>query len=202
MKIRIWLLVAALTVGNCSSARAEEEPKLTMHRQGVTVKNETGWYPAISTEGRYSVLMPLPFSDYTIAAKKMDGSDLLMHFISARTTDGVKFSVSGASWDSPKPDLSRLYEDFRKPGQTLSVPLYSEAKGTYVQTFEVSGEKSGAFIRHVITPTELFSFVVEFPPGMRDTVEPLARRFFDSLNPGQPNKTPQTTTGSSAPDRV
>ena len=189
MKTKVWLVLAALTVCSAVLVHAEEEPKMIMHRQGVAVKNETGWYPAESTEGEYSVLMPLPFSDFTIAAKKMDGSDLRMHFISARTSDGVKFSVSGVSWDSPKPDLAHLYDDFRKPGQTVSTPAYLELDGAHIQTFEVTGEKSGAFIRHVLTPTKLFSFVVEFPPGMRKTIESLARSFFASLHPRQPNQT-------------
>ena len=121
----------------------------------------------------------------------MDARDLKMHGISGRTSDGVKFSVLSVSWDSPKPDLNSLYENFRKPGQTVTKPTFSEFNATLSQTFEVIREKSGAFIRHVLSPTELFSFVAEFPAGTKETIEPLARSFFDSLQPGQPTKMPE-----------
>src|SRR5262245_31461615 len=44
------------------------KPQLEMHRQQATTPGDSGWYLAESTHGSFSVLMPIPFNDFTVTA--------------------------------------------------------------------------------------------------------------------------------------
>lgn len=183
----IWVFGSALTV--CAGG----EPQMVMHRQLVSVKDRDGWYPAKSTEGGYSVLMPLPFSDFSVVGERTDGSSFKMHVLVGKTVDGVKFTVTSGKWTAPRPKFEALYEDFKKSGQKISPVTYTTIAGLQHQRFEVKRETTGAYVCHVMSETELFSFIVEFPEGLRKVVEPLVQKFFDSFQP------PQTTSSQAGP---
>ena len=44
------------------------EPQMEMHRVQATTKDPSGWYLAASTHGAFSVLIPIPFNDFTVTA--------------------------------------------------------------------------------------------------------------------------------------
>ncbi|MDZ4834035.1 MAG: hypothetical protein SGJ27_09690, partial [Candidatus Melainabacteria bacterium] len=49
-----------------SSSLVWAEPQMEMHRVQATTKDSSGWYLAASTHGSFSVLLPIPFNDFTV----------------------------------------------------------------------------------------------------------------------------------------
>jgi hypothetical protein len=161
--------------------KTEPAPELQMHRQAVALKNESGWYPAESTGGDYSVLMPVPFNDFTVIGQRTDGAQLKMFCLGAKSIEGYKFSVTAADWFPVKPTPQSLYEGFKKEGQTLSPPLFEIFAGCSSVTFEMSKKGSGAWVRHLVTSSRLVTMIVEYPEGSRANVAEHAKTFLDSL---------------------
>ncbi len=48
-----------------SAVAQAQQPKLEMHRAGVSADDGSGWHQAVSTKGSFSILMPIPFNDFT-----------------------------------------------------------------------------------------------------------------------------------------
>ena len=46
---------SAVIIFACATATAQQ-PKLEMHRVGVSADDGTGWHPAVSTKGAFSIL--------------------------------------------------------------------------------------------------------------------------------------------------
>src|SRR5262245_16246398 len=59
--MRFALLASAML----PPAIAEAQPKLEMHRTGVRADDGSGWHLAVSSKGSFSVLLPIPFNDFT-----------------------------------------------------------------------------------------------------------------------------------------
>ena len=66
MKILFTLMVLFVAIPTIAVGT---EPPVKMYRYQVSVKDESGWYPAISTGGSFKAIMPLPFNDFSIKAK-------------------------------------------------------------------------------------------------------------------------------------
>ena len=54
------LLASVFWLALIVSTSATAEPKLEMHRVGVNVDDGSGWSPAVSTKGSFSILLPIP----------------------------------------------------------------------------------------------------------------------------------------------
>lgn len=182
VSLSLLLAVAATRMSMAEdSAAKEQKPVVEMHRQGVSEKDAHGWYPADSTLGGFSVLMPIPFNDFSISSRRTDGSPLRMDCLGGRTAEGVKFMVSGGPWFRKKPQLKDLYEGFRKGGEVLSPPKYRDQGEVSSVTFEVSQKETGAWICYTVTPSMLFSATVEYPIDQREKLAHQAETFLDSL---------------------
>jgi len=185
--LSLLLAVVAVRVSMADvGAAKEQKPVVEMHRQGVSEKDANGWYPADSTLGGFSVLMPIPFNDFSISSRRTDGSPLRMDCLGGRTADGVKFMVSGGPWFLKKPQLKDLYEGFQKGGEALSPPKYLDQGEVSSVTFEVAQKEKGAWIRYTVTPSMIFSATLEYPIDQREKLAHQAETFLDSLKIKQP----------------
>jgi len=72
------LLASVLSLAPIVSTSATAEPKVEMHRLGVNVDDGSGWYPAVSTKGSFSILMPIPFNDFMT---RDPGTDEVSHVV-------------------------------------------------------------------------------------------------------------------------
>ncbi len=169
-----------------SSPVKKPAPVVEVHRQGVSIKDSTGLYPAQSTLGNFSVLMPIPFNDFSILTQRGDGSPLRMDCIGGKTTEGVKFMITSAPWFQKKPELKDLYESFRKDEQVLSKPKYKEQGLESSVTFEATQKDSRSWIRYTVTPTMIFCASVEYPRDQQEMIARQAEIFLDSLKIKQP----------------
>ena len=77
------LLLCSLLAG----AAAAQEMK--MHRQQAGEPDASGWMLAESTEGRFSVRMPIRFNDFTVVETNANAPAERTHTIGARSSEGI-----------------------------------------------------------------------------------------------------------------
>src|SRR5258707_12657009 len=88
--LRLLASVLSLALIVSTSASATAEPKLEMHRVGVNVDDGSGWYPAVSTKGSFSILLPIPFNDFMT---RDPGTDEVSHVVGGKSSEGIKFTA-------------------------------------------------------------------------------------------------------------
>lgn len=85
---------------------------LKMNRTRAGTPDVNGWYPAHSDAGRFSVLMPAPFNDFSLDSVSEKGAPIVSDVIGTQKTDGVKFSVvCNRGGDLPPSDALRTIPD-------------------------------------------------------------------------------------------
>lgn len=157
---------------------------LTMHRQYVQVKDKkTGWYVGKSTEGKYSVLMPIPFNDFTVSIKGKNGDTLKTYGLGTKTDEGYKFSASKIV-TAKKINLYDLLEGFKGKEGTISHIVQLDNEGYQLLEFRVGRKagKNGAFIKYVYYDNSLYTLIVEYFDGNIQGLLPFVKTFFNSLD--------------------
>lgn len=96
----------------CCQAALSQKPNMVMHRNQAATKDKSGWYFAKSTLGHFSVLVPVPFNDFSVYAKDSLGKDVKTHSIGCRTKDNLEFMVMEAPNKSPNKSLRSLLASF------------------------------------------------------------------------------------------
>src|SRR5688572_14956334 len=104
-------------------ARAEEpKVEMEMHRIQATAKDPSGWYLAASTHGTFSVLIPIPFNDFTGTYNDPKYGTIKTHIVGAKTAEGMEFTGTEApvlAGRTPT-NLMSLPQDFSKSGDKVS----------------------------------------------------------------------------------
>src|SRR5258708_2024037 len=89
--LRSLARVVLLALMILASAVAQaQQPKLEMHRAGVNADDGSGWHPAVSTKGSFSILMPIPFNDFTTGDA---GTGEVSHAVGGKSSEGIKFAA-------------------------------------------------------------------------------------------------------------
>lgn len=181
MKITLTICIW-ITIVFCSYA--QEKPDVQIHRSQDTTRHSSGWYYGKSTEGQFSILMPLPFADYTVKAKDPNGV-LKMCVIKTVSDEGIKFAATEMN-QLKKMEDSALYdilEGFRKdPQSKVSDESKEPYQGFPAITLRWEGKNSAMFGRWVKTEDKLFSVMLEFPLEQEKLAEELSETFLNSLN--------------------
>jgi len=170
------------------SLLAWADPQMEMHRLQATTKDPSGWYVAASTYGSFSVLTPIPFNDFTVTDDDPKFGKIKTHIVGAKSADGIKFSATETpiiEGRSPT-NLAAFPEQFRKPGQTVSDIDTSLFAGYPSVSFSVEGLSSGAYMRHVKTPTTLILVILEYPMDQAKAAAEFRSLFLSSLKINQP----------------
>ncbi|MCP1975276.1 hypothetical protein [Bradyrhizobium elkanii] len=82
------------------------EPKLEMHRAGVAADDGSGWHLAVSSKGSFSVLLPIPFNDFTTRDAQ---TGEVTHVVGGKSSEGIKFvAVELPPGSKPPPDLASI----------------------------------------------------------------------------------------------
>src|SRR5262245_16344108 len=103
------------------AAQAQQQPKLEMHRSGVVTQDPSGWHLAVSTQGSFSVRMPIPFNDFTIRPTDSK-NDEVTHVIGGKSSEGIRVSaVEMPASARSAPNLDKILADFSsKPGNKVT----------------------------------------------------------------------------------
>ena len=67
---------------------------LTMHRKLAGTPDPYGWYLAESTRGAFSVMLPVPFNDFTATTTATDEPVLRSEIVGSTSAEGIKFLAS------------------------------------------------------------------------------------------------------------
>jgi hypothetical protein len=155
-----------------------------MHRSGAGQLDSTGWTDAKSTEGRFSVRLPVPFDDFTV--KNSDEGPQAGQFfvIGAATPEGVRLSVTRASYDNP--DSAEHYFRNWQTGAALR-GKQEDHRVTKYQGFDAveisaSDDSSIVYARTILVKRNLLLQTMESPLSQRAAVEQLKATFFQSLS--------------------
>ena len=189
MKLRI--LVLCCLVACC--AHAEEKPQLTMHRTQACPKDDSGWCQAASEAGNFSVALPIPFNDFTMAAKATTGEPIAMYIVGGKSSEGVKLSVT-CTYNPKRPasdETARsLVDSFKEGGATVSGLREVEAGPLKGYEFEVGEAKSGALIRILQGHSALYQIIIEYPASEAALARSLAPRVMSSFTAAGPPRQP------------
>ncbi|MDQ8205860.1 hypothetical protein [Pelagicoccus sp. SDUM812003] len=169
-----------------------------MHRQQAIVEHESGWNYAESTEGSFSVLMPIPFNDFTVTDVDPKNGTIQTFGIGSKTMEGFKFSVTEipTKETSDPSDFEKIAESFGESNSTVVSQETSEFKGMRCITVELSKGNSGAYIRYVLGPKSIFTIIIEYPDSGGMDLKPYRDIFFNSLEVKKPNQSFHTTPAS------
>ncbi len=176
----LFLAISAVLGSFAVAAPATTE----YHRHDVDALDKAGWQPAVSTQGDFSIQIPVTFDDYTIHAEDENVGKMLVHVIAGRSVEGPKFSITEMPY-TPRmkdPHIADIAGDFKKrPGSKVSDIVQGTRDGVERLSFVVTGSKTSAYMQVVKTRTALYTLAMEFPNAERDLAMEIKSGFFDSF---------------------
>jgi hypothetical protein len=176
----LWLLATMLSLTLTVSTSATAESKLEMHRLGVSVDDGSGWYPALSTKGSFSILQPIPFNDFTT---RDPGTDEVSHVVGAKSSEGIKFTAAELPATAKTPvDLVAVPKTFSSnPANKVSDVSRNSKDDADNLFFSVANSATTAHFRYIRTKGTLYILTIEYPNAYRDVVAEKKSKFFQSF---------------------
>jgi len=170
--------------------RRLETPRMIQTLAGQA--DDSGWVPAASTAGGFSVRVPDLFNE-AIATLKLNGRLTPVVIVGARTEE-LRFVVLAAKWTGGGKDLKARAKSAAKSLSQFKNPVASREElfeGKF-PTIEVEGgtPEIKGLARIIATDNAVYGLEVE-GPELTDEVRETARRFFDSfaIVAPEPNET-------------
>jgi hypothetical protein len=159
------------------------KPQMEMHRLQATTPGDSGWYLAESTHGSFSVLMPIPFNDFTLTANDPKLGMIRTYAVGALSAEGLKFSAIETPFvpGMNRQNLDQMQLEFANGGNVVSEVDKSPFSGLPSLSLSQVGPRSGAFVRYVLTETSFIMVILEYPVERRSDAVQLKSRFLDSL---------------------
>lgn len=183
MAASIFRLAAAVfssaLIFACAAAQAQQ-PKLEMHRVGVNSDDGSGWHPAVSTKGSFSIRMPIPFNDFTTHDARTGEAS---HAIGGKSTEGIKFvAVEIPATTKTADDLAAIPKSFSSnPANKVSDVSRQNRDGVDTLSFSVAGPASSAHFRYIKVKGALYTLSIELPNAHREVVAAMKDKFFGSF---------------------
>ena len=166
------------------------KPQMEMHRLQATTRGDSGWYLAESTHGSFSVLIPIPFNDFTVTESDPKWGTVQTHMVGALSAEGLKFSATETPiipGRSPR-DLDQMEQTLARGDKGVSDVVKAPFSGWPSLSLSQAGPESGAYIRCVQTDTSYIMVILEYPTARRLDAAQLKSQFLDSLKIKSPNK--------------
>jgi hypothetical protein len=178
--LRLLASVLSLALIVSTSASATAEPKLEMHRVGVNVDDGSGWYPAVSTKGSFSILLPIPFNDFMT---RDPGTDEVSHVVGGKSSEGIKFSAVELQATAKTPvDLAAIPKSFlSNPANKVSDVSRNTKDDVDSLFFSVANSATTAHFRYIRMKGTLYIPTIEYPNAYRDVVAEKKDKFFGSF---------------------
>lgn len=157
---------------------------LAMHRKAAGTLDASGWTTAKSTDGAFSVRLPLKFNDFTMEMPTSNAKVARLFGIGGKTIEGIKFAAQRIAYRRVK--LARDYfarlesgEAFRARGGTVKSFRFGDRAAVEV-TLENS--RSIGHLRYVLLKDSLIFLIVEIPQERKaEVAKKTVRTFLDSL---------------------
>ncbi|NQD37172.1 hypothetical protein HPT27_09050 [Permianibacter sp. IMCC34836] len=156
---------------------------MTMHRHQAGELDSNGWTLAVSTEGNFSVQMPMPFNDFTVIADKSTDAVSRIDVIGSQSEEGVRISATRARFRNVGAG-SQQFENVRRLGMWqagATKPISFDINGYPAVEQQVGKDSTQAYGRTLLIGDDVVTLIIEFPSVHRNIVDKLSRSFFDSL---------------------
>lgn len=157
---------------------------VAMHRVQAGNPDQNGWYEARSTEGSFTVLLPVPFNDFTIKETDKYGKENRYYAIGGKSTEGVKFSVVEFNKENKNidKDIDELLVNLKSTFTTIKERRF-DFKGHPALEYEglLPAAKTSGCQRVIYLPDKIFTMIIEYPTDKESKVKPLIKPFLDSL---------------------
>jgi len=173
--------VACLTLVTSASGMVHaQQPKLEMHRVGVSADDGSGWHLAASTKGSFAIRMPIPFNDFTTHDPN---TGEMSHVVGAKSSEGIKFAAIESPVTNKTPaDLGAIAESFSSnPANKVSDLSRSTTDGTDILRFSVTSTRSTAHFKYMRTKTALYLLSIESPIAHGNLASAAKDQFFESF---------------------
>jgi hypothetical protein len=159
---------------------AEAQPKLEMHRVGASTDDGSGWHLAVSSKGSFSVLLPIPFNDFTTQDAATGETT---YVVGGKSTEGIKFVAAElAPGAKPPADLASIPKSLASnPANKVSDVKRSTNGDADILTLTVAGAATGLYMRCVQIGGVRYTLTIEFPNAHRELVAANKDKFFESF---------------------
>lgn len=172
----VTLAAALLTLAMSGAALAQAPVRgMTMHRVQAGEPDASGWMHAASTEGGFSVRLPLKFNDFTLAESDPQAPVLRTFTVGARSREGIKLTATRIAYRKGAQSARAFFAGFEKRGTARQAGNRRSVDVVQTEGANVS------YQRAVLLESDLLLMVVESPRAHDATARDLATRFFDSL---------------------
>lgn len=167
-----------IAIITCAAAKAQQ-PKLEMHRVGVSADDGSGWHAATSTKGGFSISVPIPFNDFTTHDARTGEAS---HAIGGKSSEGIKFVAVEVPVTAKTPDLGTIPKSFSSSRANKVSDVSRHTKdGADTISFSVDGPASGAHFRYLKVGGALYTLSIEFPNAYREAAATMKDKFFGSF---------------------
>ncbi len=176
-----WLLSAMLIVPALGQTLP---PGMKMHRLQAGEPDASGWMVAASTEGGFSVRLPLKFNDFTIVESDPKAPTLRTFTVGAKSQEGIKFSATRIVYRKGAESAKYFFSRFEKGQDLGSTPerVIPRRVGEMRMVDLVLKRASDvSYQRAVLLESDLLLMIVESPRSHDATAQQFVALFFDSL---------------------
>jgi hypothetical protein len=173
--VRLALIAVALVLPEVAAA----QPKLEMHRAGVSADDGSGWHLAVSSKGSFSVLLPIPFNDFTTR----DATGEATYVVGGKSSEGIKFvAVELARGAKALPDLASIPKTLAATAGNKVSDVKRSTKGDAdVLTLTVSNASTSLYMRCIQINGVRYTLTAEFPNAHAELAAANKDKFFESF---------------------
>jgi hypothetical protein len=161
-------------------AIASAQPKLEMHRVGAKADDGSGWHLAVSSKGSFSVLLPIPFNDFTTNDAATGETT---YVVGAKSSEGIKFSaVELTPGAKPPPDLDSIPKSLAATPANKVSDVRRSSKGVAdILTLTMANTTTTLYMNCIQLGGVRYVLTIEFPNAHRELVAASKDRFFESF---------------------
>jgi hypothetical protein len=159
-------------------------PGMKMHRIQAGEPDASGWMVAASTEGGFSVRLPLKFNDFTIAERDPKAPLLRTFTVGAKSQEGIKFTATRLVYRKGGDAAKNFFSRFEKGRDLGSAP-------ERVTPLNIGNRRAVDLVlrrasvvsyqRVVMLESDLLLMIIESPGTYETTAQSFVDPFFDSL---------------------
>lgn len=171
-------LLACLALA-CSATLGQE---LKMHRKLAGEQPDAaGWMLAKSTDGRFSVKLPLKFNDFSVIEVDPKAPVARTHTVGTRSTERITLQVQYRKGATSAKEFFANFEKGQNIGGKPESVTPRKAGAQRAVDVVMRRSKDVAFQRIVLLDTDLLMLTVDAPAEHEALARQLAATFFDSL---------------------
>ena len=177
----VRLLALILGLALVVPAAAQE---MKMHRKQAGEPDASGWMLAASTEGRFSVSLPLKFNDFTVVEKDQSAPAVRTHTVGARSSEKITLQATRIEYRKGAAAAKEYFSRFEKgQAQASATESVTPRKVGALRAVDLALRKGSdvAYQRVVLLDKDLLMLTVDAPKEHEEIARQLAARFFDSL---------------------